>query len=304
MSGLGFVGAGGAALAANSKSVLVDGQKSWSESVMVVYLSDDLKTGVSYRISRFPDLGQAWVWCNVIADGRMYAYTDQYLPCDSHRNTAETDTVVYEVPGSTARMTRVGTSADLNRLSFSIAVGAHAGTEPHEGAGPVPIAVEGIFYPEHMHPRMLPGRFERTGRVQASLRVGAKTYAISGVCKQHEQTQMEPRFGQSFTYCDLWNDRASLLGLLTARGSAGDFQVSDQSRAVKKFLVAKPGDERRIGLVLDDGSTVQGVADASIVFGIPVFKRVWRGTFVSATIGDQKLIGMLNDWKQDEQPYS
>src|SRR5580704_18310572 len=57
----------------------VEGRTTWSESIMVVYLTDDLQQGFSYRICRFPDLGATWVWCHLIAGGRMWAYTDPAL---------------------------------------------------------------------------------------------------------------------------------------------------------------------------------------------------------------------------------
>jgi hypothetical protein len=282
----------------------VDGKTSWSESIMVVYLSDDLKTCISYRISRFPDLNDTWVWCTVIAGGRMYAYTDQYLPCAPHHNQPPDDVAVYDAPGVEAKITRMGPASQLQKVAFTANLGGHAGTEPHEGPGPVRINIDGVFTPEHMHPQMQRGRFERIGRIEATLKVGGKTYRISGVGKQHEQVQMAPRFAQSFTYCDLWNDKASLLGLLTARISGGDFLIGDQSQAVSKFAVTKPGLKRSIVLTLADGAALSGFAEAGVIFGIPVYDQVWRGAMVAVTIGGQRMVGMLNDWKPGEQPYT
>jgi hypothetical protein len=282
----------------------VEGRTSWSESIMVVYLAEDLRTAISYRICRFPDLDDTWVWCNVVADGEMYAYTDQYLRCAARRNEPGAEVAVYEAPSARARITRLGPSAHLKSVSFSIDVGGHRGTDAREGAGQTPIALEGVFHPTAMHSPMAPGRYERLGRIEAKLRVAGKTHVIAGVSKQHEQTQTAPRFSKSFTYCELWNGHASLLALLTEGGSSGDFEVGDNSRKVTRFSITAPAHERHFGLTLQDGGTLQGEAQAAVSFGIPIYDLTWRGSFVSGTVGGQKMVGTLNDWKHQDQPYA
>ena len=136
---------------------------------MLVYLSDDLKSGISYRICRFPDLGASWVWCHIVRGGEMFAYTDQRLPCSVHKNQAEDSVAVYDVPGLEARIARSGSSAGLERVSFSIRVRCHAGTGPHEGLGNIPVSMDGIFYPDRAHDNVRPGRFERTGHIDAEI---------------------------------------------------------------------------------------------------------------------------------------
>jgi hypothetical protein len=304
VAGLSGLGLAPAALARADDRPQVDGKTSWSESIMVVYLSDDLKTGISYRICRFPDLNDTWVWCNVIAEGRMYSYTAQYLPCGTHHNAPTDNAAVYDATGALGSISRFGTSAALQKVTFSFRGGAFAGTDPHEGAGPVPIAVEGVFHPEHLHAQMQPSRFERIGRTEARLTIAGKSYAISGVCKQHEQTQMAPRFLQAFTYCDVWNEGASLLGLLTQRASGGDFQVGDQSRKIARFEVAKPDAKRKVAIILADGTRFDAVAEESLTFAIPIYDRVWRGAMVAITVDGQRMVGTLNDWRADLQPYA
>ena len=301
LSGLGLAPAG---LARSGDRPRVDGKTSWSESIMVVYLSDDLKTGISYRICRFPDLNDTWVWCNLIAEGQMYSYTAQYLPCAANHNAPTNDAAVYDATGGLGNITRFGTSAELQKVSFLFRGGAFPGTEPHEGVGPVPVAVEGVFHPEHLHTQMQPSRYERIGRAAAKLTIAGKSYRISGVCKQHEQTQMAPRFGPSFTYCDVWNENASLLGLLTVRGSGGDFQVGKASRKIARFEVAKPDASRRMAVILADGTRLDAVAEASLAFGIPIYDQVWRGAMVAITLDGQRMVGTLNDWRADLQPYA
>jgi hypothetical protein len=291
-------------LAAARQRPSVYGKTTWSESIMVVYLSKDLKTGLSYRISRFPDLDDTWVWCQVIVDGRMYSYADQYLPCTTRRNVASSDAATYDAPGVRAAMTRSGPSTDLRQMSFSFHGGCYEGTAPHEGAGKIPVSVEGIFFPGRMHPHDQTGRFERTGRIEATIRVAGKSYPIADIAKQHEQTQTGPRFLKSFTYCNLWNADASFLGLFANDRKYGDYEIGDDGRAVEQFMITKPGQERHFAAVLADGKRIEGVAHASITYQIPVYDQVWFGTMVSGTVDGRKMIGTLNDWRPQDQHYA
>jgi hypothetical protein len=281
----------------------VDGKTSWSESAMVVYLSDDLRTCISFRISRFPDLNDSWVWCHVIVDGKMYAFTRQYLPCGTHHNEADSAFAVYDVPGVAARLTRFGTSAEMQRMSLSFNGGCHAGGEPIDGGGPIPVSVEGMFYPDRVHGTLQPGRFERMGHIEATVTVAGREYAIAGVAKQHEQTQTEPRFGDSFTYCNLWSANGAFLGLLVGNIGGGDLEEDGRTRKLQSFSVSKPGRERILRAVLPDGTRVDGVARAGVNFTIPVYIRVWHGTMVAAEVDGRKLVGMLNDWRPENQGY-
>jgi hypothetical protein len=276
---------------------------SWSESIMVVYLSDDLKTGISYRICRFPDLDDTWVWCQVIVDGKMYAYTDQYLPCATSKNLPASEVALYDAPGLHARMTRLGTSAELQRMSFSFDGPCHPGTGAQEGAGHVPVSLEGIFYPDRTHGHGQTGRVERTGRVEATLRIGGKTTTIAGVGKQHEQTQTGPRFDKAFTYCNLWNANASFLGLFAADREYGDVQTGGQTRAVEKFFIEKPARNRKFMGVLADGAKVRGSVHTVIDYQIPIYDRIWRGTMVSGEVEGVKMVGTVNDWRGEDQAY-
>lgn len=282
----------------------VDGKTSWSESVMVVYLSDDLQTGISYRICRFPDLGDCWVWCTAIVEGRMYAFTDGYLPCSTVHNVPDSAAAIYDVPNLAARMTRIGTSAEMQRMSFSFNGNCHAGTAPREGGGRIAMALEGMFYPARAHGAFLPGRFERLGRIEATLTLAGREIAIAGIAKQHEQTQTAPRFLESFTYCNLWNARSAFLGLLVGSKGGGDLETDGTSKKLTSFSIAPPGKERRFEGMLADGTKLEGAAHATISFGIPVYSRVWHGTMVSADVGGEKMVGMLNDWRPENQSYA
>jgi hypothetical protein len=290
-------------LAAVRKRPDVYGKTSWSESIMMVYLSEDLRTGISYRICRFPDLDDTWVWCQVIVDGKMYAYTDQYLPCTTARNLPDSAMATYDAPGLRARMTRLGTAADLRSMSFSFQAGCHPGTGAQEGAGHIPVSVEGVFWPSRTHPHDQTGRVERTGRIEATIRVGGKSYPIADVAKQHEQTQTGPRFLKGFSYCNMWNAEASFLGLFASDRGYGDYEIGPSGRAVETYAIVKPAPSRRFTAVLADGSRVEGVAHTAISYQIPVYDQIWLGTMVSGVVDGRKMVGTINDWRPQDQSY-
>jgi len=76
------------------------GQRVWSESLMVLYFDPSLQTGVSLRVSRYPEAGLSWVWCQVIIDGTLYSYVDHRLPSRKFHNdpTSSWATIAYQKP--------------------------------------------------------------------------------------------------------------------------------------------------------------------------------------------------------------
>jgi hypothetical protein len=292
-----------AALAAPRRQMRVYGKTSWSESIMTVYLSHDLRTGLSYRICRFPELDDTWVWLQVIVEGRMYAYTDNDLPCATARNAPDSAMATYDAPGIRARMIRTGTSADLKAMSFAFDGRCHAGTQAQEGGGPVPVSVEGVFHPGQTHPHDQTGRFERTGHIEATLKVDGKSYTISDIGKQHEQTQTGPRFLKSFTYCNLWDADASFLGLMANDRMYGDYEIGADGRSVTRFAISRPAPDRRFAAVLADHARVTGEAHAAVTYEIPIYGQAWRGTMVSGVVEGRRLIGTINDWRPQNQHY-
>ncbi|MBS0332785.1 MAG: hypothetical protein JSS35_08470, partial [Proteobacteria bacterium] len=201
---------------------VVEGQPTWSESAMVLYFDPELRNGLSLRISRYPERGATWVWLHVLADGVLYAFTDSRVPCTPEKITPDQPSAVYPSPGLKASIARLGTSADLKALSFTADLRAHRGASGVDGPGESPVSVEGVFHPGPLRAGSPNGRFERTGRVEATIRAGGRTIRVGGVGKAHEQTQTNPRFTVPFTFAMLWNDRAGLIGLLSPARAYGD----------------------------------------------------------------------------------
>lgn len=263
---------------------------------MVLAFSDDLQTGLSLRVSRYPDQGVAWVWCHVISRGRLLAYSDSRLPCDDRRNAAEAETADYGVSQIGLEMVREGPSTALRSVRFAARLGVHASDQAPEGAGDIPLALSGEFIPDWQSAGALPGRYEQTGRVALHMNVDGTETRFTGVAKAHEQTQTTPRFGPKFTYAMLWGESGSLIGLSANGRGRGEYTDGEGQKAVDALDIEPWRPDRRIRASLAGGGEVSGVAHSAQAFRVPVFGRQWHGSMVSAEIGGQKLVGMINDW--------
>src|SRR3954468_13264936 len=80
------LGARAAARAAERYGVVRQGVETWSESLMLLHFDPEVRNGISVRVSRYPQVNATWVWCHVLFDGRMYAFTERALPCAPTRN--------------------------------------------------------------------------------------------------------------------------------------------------------------------------------------------------------------------------
>ena len=157
------------------------GLEAWSESLMVLAFSEDLQTGLSLRISRYPDQGVTWVWCHAISRGRFLAYTDSRLGCGPARNGAEAGTADYGAPAIGLKMDRDGPSANLKGIRFGGTLMAHASHEAPEGPGDVRLALSGEFRPDHQAAGALPGRYEQTGQVILEMETDGETTLYRGI---------------------------------------------------------------------------------------------------------------------------
>ncbi|MBS0361256.1 MAG: hypothetical protein JSR98_07740 [Proteobacteria bacterium] len=288
---------------AAAASEVIEGGPTWSESAMVLYFDPDLRNGLSLRISRYPERGATWVWLHLLADGVLYTFTDSRVPCSPDKITAEQPSATYPSPGLKASISRLGTSADLKSLSFTAEVRAHRGRSGVDGPGDSPVSVKGVFHPGPLRAGSPNGRFERTGRVEATIRAGGHTIHVGGVGKAHEQTQTNPRFFSPFTYAMLWNDRAGLIGLLAPARTYGDLDQGDRDTPVDRFQIEPWAPTRRFAAVLKDGRRVEGSAETVVSYQVPIFGKLWNGNVVRAQMAGETMVGMINDWKPKEQPY-
>jgi hypothetical protein len=288
---------------ATSAFGVIPGAPTWSESVMVLYFDEALRNGFSLRLSRYPERNATWVWVHVLLDGVLYAYTERATPCSPERVTADLSTAIYPAPGLEVRMTREGPSSAMTALSFTARVRGHKGRSGVDGPGDTPVVLEGVFHPGPLRGGSPDGRFERTGRIEASLRAGDAHALVSGVGKAHEQTQTAPRFDTPFTYAMCWGPEASLIGLLSPKGGYGDVELAGQDRAVKRFQIEAWAPTRRFVATLKDGDRVTGQAETLYRYSVPIFGAQWFGRIVRAEAEGRQMVGMINDWRPEAQPY-
>ena len=285
------------------KAGVVEGEETWSESAMVLCFDEALRNGYSLRISRYPERNATWVWLHMLVEGELYTFTDRAAPCGDARTTADQPSATYACPGLRVSISRLGTSAGMKVLSFSADLMAHRGASGTDGPGGSRVSVEGVFRPGPLRAGSPAGRFERTGQMEATLSAGGKTVRLGGVGKAHEQTQTKPRFTTPFTYAMLWGPTAGLIGLMSPAGGYGDVQADGKDADIARFRIERWAPTRRFVAVLKDGSRIEGSAETVHRYEAPIFGRRWYGRIVRAEAAGHRMVGMINDWKPDEQPY-
>jgi hypothetical protein len=299
----GLLGLGAGSAHAAAQRGVIEGQPTWSESAMVLYFDPELKNGLSLRISRYPDRDATWIWLHLLVDGELYTFTDSRAPCSAEHTTPDQPTAIYPCPGLKVSISRLGTSAEMKAMSFSADLRAHRGTSGTDGPGNSPVTVEGVFHPGPLRAGSPNGRFERTGRVEATVKAGGRAVRLSGVGKAHEQTQTAPRFTAPFTYAMLWRADAGLIGLMSPARGYGDLDLDGKDTPVETFRIEKWAPTRRFVAVLKDGRRVEGSAETLQRYEVPIYGRKWYGRVVRADVGGHPMVGMINDWKPEQQPY-
>lgn len=270
---------------------------------MVLYFDEEVRNGFSFRLSRYPDRNETWAWVHVLMDGELYGFTERRIPSTTERLEPGAPMAIYSAPGLDIRMTRLGTSPDLKALSFSARIRACKGPGGRDGQGDIPIFLEGVFHPSALRGHSPEGRFERTGRFEASLGVGRKSSFLSGIGKAHEQTQTNPRFDKPFTYAMLWGPNTSLIGLLAPQRSYGNLDLGAGDIGVKAMQIEPWSPVRRFTARLEDGGMASGQAETVQSYRVPVLGRLWHGRIVRAQVEGRRMVGMINDWRPEEQTY-
>ncbi len=299
---LGIAGAG-LVPAGCGRAVVRDGEETWSESAMVLCFTPDLANGLSLRISRYPDIGVTWLWCHVLVRGKLFSFTERRLACRPIHNRPEQVHASYAVPGMDVAFDRIGSSNRLRGMTFKASLNAHAGGGSGDGPGGVPITLEGRFEPALLRANSPKGRFEHNGRLEAKLSAGGASVALSEVAKAHEQTQTRPRFGPSFTYAMLWGPTASMVALMSKDRHYGDFEADGVSADIDRFRIEAWAPRRRFIADLAGGRQVGGEAQTVHRYSVPIFGRHWQGRIVRAQAEGHRMVGMINDWRGEEQPY-
>jgi len=279
------------------------GEETWSESLMFLHFDPDVRNGVSVRVSRYPDVGVTWVWFHVLFEGNLYSYTERSIPCDKIRNIGISPVGEYSTRDRSLEFVRKGPVANLTEIRLNGSARCWRGPHEQDGPGGIRVGVEANFQPSSVKRNLPPGRSEWTGFAEIKVTVGGRELRLSGVSKAHEQTQTAPRFEAPFTYAMLWSPSASLVATSSPRRRYGDFELDGQSYGVTEFRPQPPGLERQFSARLETGKVIQGNAHRMAAYSVPVFDRYWRGAIVKANIDGNQLVGMINDWRPEDQIY-
>lgn len=283
--------------------VVIPGADAWSESLMLLHFDEALNNGISVRVSRYPDQNVTWVWCHVLFEGQMYSFTERRLPCSPTRNTAELATGRYDAAGAGVSFVRTGPVAKLENMQLSIEGLCHAGGSDQDGPGAVPVVIEAAFRPVSLKGNPRPGRSEWTGSADIQISVAGKRQRLTGIAKAHEQTQTAPRFDVPFTYAMTWSETASFIATASSARRNGNLEIGGVDHAVSLFAPGAPGAVRSFRVVLGSGETLRGTATRVARYDVPVFDRLWNGNIVRVELGDHRLIGMMNDWRPEENSF-
>ena len=293
----------GTAHADDPHGTVTQGAETWSESLMLVYFDRDVRNGISVRVSRYPDLNATWVWCHVLFEGRIYAYTERRVSCAAWRNLPEMIRGDYSAPSTGVGFLRQGSAHSLAGVDLSATLRARQSSEGRDGPGETPISIEAAFTSPRLKSNLPAGRSEWTGWADIALTVDGRRMQLSGAAKAHEQVQTAPRFDAPFTYAMLWNDETSFIATAAARRRSGDYEADGIATAVTDFRPTAPGRERVFDGRLQDGRVLKGRVARVASYDVPIFGRMWNGAIVRAEVDGRSLIGMFNDWRPEDSTF-
>ncbi|MBL8554618.1 MAG: hypothetical protein JNL41_10100 [Phenylobacterium sp.] len=292
------------ALAAASKDIRVRGSKAYSESTMVMTVSADGRSALTLRFCRFPDEDQTWLWCHLVHDGRLYAFTTHDLPASRER-LANRDVATWAAPGAEAELVRVRHGEEPPSVRLTADLMAHRSFAAPHGPGRVPIRVTGQFVgASSLAAQVLEGRQEVYGVVNADLEIAGRKIRHEGLAKFHEQRQEAPRFQAPFAYSWLSGEGADATTLLLDKGATGGWRLDGREAALADMRLDPPGTDRAVSYAFRSGAAMPGRLTALARYTIPVYDRRWNGSFVRGEVGGRPVVGVLNDWRTDVDIYA
>ncbi|HEV2531013.1 hypothetical protein, partial [Phenylobacterium sp.] len=292
------------ARAATSREMSVRGLTTYSESAMVMSVSPDGRTAATLRFCRFPEPGVTWLWCHLLHDGELYAFTRHDLPCGPER-LAGGPAAAYRAPPAEAALIRTGRGPGLESVRLAAALPMHRGRAAPHGPGPVAGRLEGLFTPTHtLTAQVLEGRDEVYGRFEAEFQVGGRVVRHAGPAKFHEQRQEAARFEAPFDYSWLAGEGLAATTLLVARGASGGWALADGDQALADMAIDPPGDRRAVDYRLASGRRMAGELTALVRYEVPIFDRAWRGSFVRGQVDGRPVVGVANDWTTPPDIYA
>jgi hypothetical protein len=275
-----------------------------SESVHSGVSSADGQQRLTIRICRYPTMGKAWLWVHARTPRGVFSFVDHLAPSGSEATPVNDTRVRYADTAERLVFEREGPSALPTACTVSARVPAIRSATSRFGEGAHDLSARIDFRPARAYSGLNPGRTEVFGTARAELDVAGQTLAFEGPAQFHEQRQSQPRFITPFAYITLWSAGAGATLLVTPRRADGYLLDGAASNDAALLRLDPPGGAtRRIAVRLSDGRTLEGEARVTAPYTLPLYGETWRGHFVSATLGDRRFEGNINDFLPDQLPY-
>lgn len=288
--------AAGQAFALRPPDFRVRGSKAYSESAMVMSVAADGSSAMTLRFCRFPVEGLTWLWCHILVDGQLYAFTSHDLPCSDER-LADAPRAAYGAAPLKAGLARVGRGRDLSDVQLHADLRFHPSRNAPHGPGAVNGRFKGRFYPvDSLATQVLEGRDEVYGAFRAQVEIAGRRFMHEGPAKFHEQRQAAPRFETPFCYAWLAGPAAAATTLLIPPGATGGWRLDGVEAPLADMTLDPPAAERRAAWRLRDGRVLPGRLQALVRYEIPIYDRVWQGSFVRGDCDGRPVVGAMNDW--------
>ncbi len=273
----------------------------YAESAALVGLTSDGRRGVSLRVGRFPQRGEATLWAMLCLDDTIYsaALGDLSLGDFNGRTRVEEPTARFEIAGAAhALLTR--TNENSLKAMARVSCNAHLSADPPEGGGDYPLIIEASFESGHRPVQVRPGRLEVMGQVKATVRTPLGVHRTEGPGKWHEQVGDRPRFAPAFTYLSVMGERKGLLATKRQDGAYGYAWLGDHVVTVKTVDIDPMAKRRRFRAVLENGHVIEGVAVTERTTSVPIEGQRRPGATVLVTSNIGPMVGHLNDWQPNE----
>ncbi len=285
----------------------LEGQALESESVMLACATADASSAVFLRLCRYPSAGTTWLWARVIAPHINCHLNDNYLPCSNVPLKLEAAAVQYSTEDrALLTLWREGDRAQPLRCGARAEMSMYRDGDAAAGRGAVSLSLQAAFTPLRAHAGLLAERTEIMGSAHIEIAAGAERFSFDGLGQFHEQPQTAARFVTPFTYMSLWGEKFSAVALFTAASSGGYIFRDGRLVRATTFAVSPPAPERFIRMSLGDGGVFDAAAHRVHSYGVPIYGRIWHGSFVTintgADDGTGRIAGMINGWDENALP--
>ena len=94
-----------------------------------------------------------------------------------------------------------------------------------------------------------------------------------------------------------------MIGLLSPERGYGDVEIGGRDVPVESFKIEAWAPTRKFVAVLKDGGRATGQAETLYRYQVPIFGKQWQGRIVKAQVEGHRMVGMINDWRPEAQPY-